>query len=490
MRFWVLGLLGMVLALAAQAETRLALVIHQQNYSGGLSNVGLAQAEADEIATALEIIGFEVTRAADLDKASLDDALDDFRVRLELAGSEAVGFIYYTGHGAQSPRNQNSYLLGVNTKLRASSDFARYGVNLATQRDAFGATGAKAVFLVFDACRNTPAIPGFKADMKGLKPVEASVDMLISYSTSLDDLAEEGIYAPILAQEILRQGQSAELAFLNAQKRVAQLSGGRQRPWSNFQFYKDVYFSGKPSAPVQIDQDLADWTRFEPLGLAGAETYLRLNENGRFVAEANAILAAGKPEQAASDEAIETPDLGGERVRKTGTISVVREGMSDRVRSYAEACERGNLNDCSNLGILYANGQEIARDYSRSVWLQDYACQGGLARGCSSLGRLYYRGNGVEQDYDVALRYYRMACAENLDEGCTNLGDMYYRGLGVPMDQVEGLNLMRRGCENQHHWSCKMLIERDTPAGLELVSEFCSETGRGWPCDLVQQYQN
>lgn len=490
MRFWILGLFSLCLTFSVQAETRLALVIHQQNYSAGLSQVTLAPSEADQIATALQITGFEVTRASDLNKESLVNVLDDFRVKLELAGDEAVGFVYYTGHGAQDPRSGDSYLLGVNTRLRVSSDFAAYGVNLATQRDAFGATGAKAIFMVFDACRNTPAIAGFKSDMKGLNRVSATVDMLIAYSTSLDDLAEEGIYAPILAEEIQRRGQSAEQAFLNAQKRVSQLTGARQRPWSNFQFYEEVYFTGKAGSGLQIDQDLADWTRFEPLGIAGAETYLRLNPTGRFIDDANAMLAAVKRDRAPSPSREGEASLGEERASGRGAISVVRDGMSDRLKSFALACENQDLFACSNLGILYSNGDEIAQDYSRAVWLQDYACQGGLARGCNNLGRLYARGNGVAQDFDVALKYYMGACAEGYDEGCTNLGDLYYRGAGVDQDQAKGLRLMRDGCENGHRWSCEMVIERDTPLGRVLLDGLCEASPDGWACDLIARYED
>ena len=227
-------------------ETRLALIIDQTNYqhTSELSRVGQAAYEGDLIQSALRDTGFRVTRVSDRTKSQLIEALDDFRIRLELAGPEAVGFVYYTGHGAQHPGTRNSYLLGIDARLRAASDLASYGIDLEAQRDGFAATGAKAVFLVFDACRNVATGSGFKANMKGMSRIEANADMLIAYSTDLDDVAQEGIYAPILAEEIRRQGQPAETLFANVQKRVAQTTGFRQKPWFNPRLYKPVCFAG------------------------------------------------------------------------------------------------------------------------------------------------------------------------------------------------------------------------------------------------------
>lgn len=227
-------------------ETRLALIIDQTNYqnTSELSRVGQAGYEGDLIETALRDTGFRITRVSDRTKSQLIEALDDFRIRLELAGPEAVGFVYYTGHGAQHPGTRNSYLLGIDARLRAASDLASYGIDLEAQRDGFAATGAKAVFLVFDACRNVATGSGFKANVKGMSRIEADADMLIAYSTDLDDVAQEGIYAPILAEEIRRQGQPAETLFANVQKRVAQQTGFRQKPWFNPRLYKPVCFAG------------------------------------------------------------------------------------------------------------------------------------------------------------------------------------------------------------------------------------------------------
>lgn len=233
----------LLLPAAALAETRLGLVISQTDYTGDLSRVGSAGEEADTIASALIETGFDVTRAHDLNKRDLAATLNAFRRKVDMAGPDAVAFVYYTGHGAQHPESGDSYLLGVDAELMAASDLAFYGLDMQTQRDGFAATGARAIFLVFDACRNVPGFSGYKAGVKGLSRVEARPDMLIAYATGLDDVAKEGVYAPVLAEEIRRPGQKAEDAFAAAQRRVAGRTNRSQLPWTNNLLYNEFCFA-------------------------------------------------------------------------------------------------------------------------------------------------------------------------------------------------------------------------------------------------------
>lgn len=256
-RIVLAGLMAMLVPViaASAAETRLGLVISQSDYSGDLSRVSSAGQEADAIASALTDTGFQVTRAHDLTKRDLASMLNTFRRQVDQAGPDAVAFVYYTGHGAQHPESGDSYLLGVDAELVAASDLAVYGLDMQTQRDGFAATGAKAVFLVFDACRNVPGLEGYKANVKGLSRVEAKPDMLIAYATGLDDVAKEGVYAPVLAEEIRRPGQKAEDAFAAAQRRVAGRTNRTQLPWTNNLLYNEFCFSTceKPAVTERPD---------------------------------------------------------------------------------------------------------------------------------------------------------------------------------------------------------------------------------------------
>lgn len=229
----------------SSAEERLALVIHQSDYSGNLSPLPTTRDEAQLVRNALEqAAGFEVQVAENLSKTGLQNTLRDFRRRLAKAGPEAIGFVYYTGHGAQHPRSRNSYLLGVEADIDVASDLVEFGVDLSALSEQFGAVDAKAVFLVFDACRNTPGVSDFMTTIKGLNAVPISSDMLVAYSTGLNDVARVGVYAPVLADELSKPGVKIGAVFAEIQTRVAQDTDRVQLPWYNNQIYEDICFAG------------------------------------------------------------------------------------------------------------------------------------------------------------------------------------------------------------------------------------------------------
>jgi len=255
MRWVLVSILFAFFSAGALAEQRMALVISQTEYrSPSLSRISSAESEGSAIADSLAATGFSIVRKRNLTKVQLDAELDAFRKAVDLAGPDAIGFVYYTGHGLQNPETNESFLLGIDSQIDVPSDLARYGVSLDEQKTLFAATGAKAVFMVFDACRNVPSLPGFKAATKGLSRTTAQTNMLIAYATDAGDVAQEGLYAPVLASELRRPMISSGIAFLNTQLKVAQQSGERQRPWTDNKIYKMICFAGcdAQAAPTPV----------------------------------------------------------------------------------------------------------------------------------------------------------------------------------------------------------------------------------------------
>jgi Caspase domain len=237
---------------------RLALVITQTNYNNRtISRVEKAEEEGTLIAGALDELGFDITLAPNNSKANLETALNQFRVKLKAAGTGAVAFIYYTGHGIQHPKQPDNYLLGTDAVLTSAADIETFGVSLATQLDLFHGVNARAIIMVFDACRNIPpdlksvtgsAGPtGYVPQNKGLRVVKPVSGMLVAYATKEGDFAQEGIYAPILAEELLTPNQIVEQAFVNAKYRVASKSGNHQLPYNESEIYEGLCFSCSPA---------------------------------------------------------------------------------------------------------------------------------------------------------------------------------------------------------------------------------------------------
>lgn len=450
-------LIGVLLtSVTAHAQPRVATVIGNSAYEKTGWQLENPENDARLIADTLRQIGFDVALHVNLGEDVLEDVFAEHGARLAAAGPAAIGLFYYAGHGVQS--QGANYLIPVDARPRTEQDIWRQAPRLGEALQYIEAAGNDVNFIILDACRDNPLPSASRsAGGNGLGEAPRSRGLLIAYSTEPGQTAADGgdgnsPYTRALADVLPTSGLTVEQVLRRVAYRVDTMTGSAQTPFFN---------SG-----LIGETDIC----FNPAGCGGAAVPVSTSAPRQQVP---VTLGTGRNLQVAGS--------GG-----TTTISVVQVGMSDRIRSYAEACEREDLAACANLAILYANGQEIERDYLRSVWLNDYACEKGFVRGCDNLGRLYQRGNGVEQSNAEALRYYRLACAGNYDEGCTNLGDLYYRGLGVPQDQAEGLRLMWRGCDNEHRWSCAMVFERDpVPAKRKLI-DICESHGRsGWACDLI-----
>lgn len=275
---------------AAAAETRIALVIEQNKYRGNLSPLPGVKSEADALASALTSLRFQVTRKSDLDRPGLEDAIKSFRRSLA-AKPGAIGFIYYTGHGARDPSDDgaDNYLLGVEADLEVEADLVAYGVRLGDLTRQMAATGARAVVIVADACRNTPTLG--KAGAKGFAPIANDTNTLVAYATDLGQIADVGVYAPILARELVKPGRDLAQVFSEVQVEVARSTGHKQRPWTSNRIYERICLAGceggpepPPPPPPRRDPDAEAWDAVTRD--CDAKAYLREYPSGTFAAAA------------------------------------------------------------------------------------------------------------------------------------------------------------------------------------------------------------
>lgn len=98
---------------AAPATPRVALVIGNGAYrTNRLDNPAR---DARLIADALADLGFDTELVIDAGKSVLETAIVRLGERLEKAGSEAIGFFYFAGHGIQ--HLAVNYLVPVDTQI-------------------------------------------------------------------------------------------------------------------------------------------------------------------------------------------------------------------------------------------------------------------------------------------------------------------------------------------------------------------------------------
>lgn len=294
----------LIAAPAHAAERRIALVIGEAAYSAAsLGRLTGTRRDADRMEAALRAAGFaEVLRRDDLGKAALAQAISDFARRLADAGPDAVGFLYYSGHGMADTRRGANFLIPIDADIRSAVDLPLYAQPMDDVLDAVESAGAKAVFVVFDACRSSPS--AISRGGKGLLPMRGRSDTLVAFATAPGETAaDDGLYASVLAEELRRPGSESTTLFQRVQNLVAKRTERQQVPQFTSSLVETVQFvlaaapvaaavpAGLPRDPA--DEDARDWaTAFRAGTRAAFAGYLARHPGGVFAAEAQRRIAA------------------------------------------------------------------------------------------------------------------------------------------------------------------------------------------------------
>ncbi len=81
-----------------------------------------------------------------------------------------------------------------------------------------------------------------------------------------------------------------------------------------------------------------------------------------------------------------------------GIKSYEKQDFSKAKGYFEKACDLNNGGGCSNLGVLYQNGQGVEKNLTKAAYFYSKACELKEGDGCGALGGLYYNGDGVKQD--------------------------------------------------------------------------------------------
>jgi uncharacterized protein len=97
----------------------------------------------------------------------------------------------------------------------------------------------------------------------------------------------------------------------------------------------------------------------------------------------------------------------------------------------------------ANLGVMYANGLGVTKDYEKALeWFYKAADQNDPGAE-NNLGWMCENGFGVTRDYVKAVQWYRKAAAGGLAKAENNIGIFYLKGLGIPRDRREAIQWFR-----------------------------------------------
>lgn len=118
-------------------------------------------------------------------------------------------------------------------------------------------------------------------------------------------------------------------------------------------------------------------------------------------------------------------------------VLVVPACSQDPTAELRQRAEQGDTEAQYDLGLMYANGEGVARDDEQAVrWFRSAAEQGD-ADAQFNLSFMYLNGEGVPQDYEEAIRWFRAAAEQGLAPAQFYLGFMYDSGRGVPRDEIQ-----------------------------------------------------
>src|SRR5262245_20592129 len=138
----------------AQTEKRIALLIGNEGYGNEIGRLTNPHNDVAVLEKALKGLGFQVTTVRDAGLAGLHQAVNAFARRVKAAGPNAVGFFYYSGHGAADAGT--NYLIPVDVKSTETGELWDQSLRLTEiTRKLKTEAGNATHFVVFDACRNT-----------------------------------------------------------------------------------------------------------------------------------------------------------------------------------------------------------------------------------------------------------------------------------------------------------------------------------------------
>lgn len=103
----------------------------------------------------------------------------------------------------------------------------------------------------------------------------------------------------------------------------------------------------------------------------------------------------------------------------------------------------------ANMARMYYNGQGVAVDYAKALYLYRQAALQGHAASMIAAGSMYENGLGTKPDYAAAMQWYRKAAEQGYASAQQAVGDLYRLGKGVGKDEAEAAKWYEKAADQQ-----------------------------------------
>lgn len=242
---------------------RLALVVGNSNYRH--NPLGNPMNDANDIASVLEKLDFDVTKVLDATLTDLQQSINDFLLALD---EYSVGLFYYAGHGMQI--DGINYIVPVDLTMCDKGKTVVSCFPIQSLLDGTGAYKGKTVICILDACRTNPfTTRGWIT--AGFAPfANLPNGTIVAYSTSADCGAYDGhgsngLYTQVLKEAMLIPNLKIEDMFKSVRKTVSEISSSQydseQLSWEYSSLVGDFYFSvtSQPVNAIVSDEEICQY---------------------------------------------------------------------------------------------------------------------------------------------------------------------------------------------------------------------------------------
>ena len=354
-------------ALAQAAETRIALVIGNSDYSSG--SLPNPANDAKLIGDALTSLGFDVIARRNADQITMKRAIQEFGSRLESAGPGAVGLFYYAGHGLQlSGRN---YLIPTTARIEREGDVEIEAVSADWVIEQMRYARNRLNIVILDACRNNPFTRSMRSVDHGLATMDAPAGILIAYSTAPGAVAADGTgrnspYTEALTQAMRDLHEPVEQVFKHVRVGVMSATSGKQVPWESSSLTGDFYFAAPNKVAPQTSSALASGavpaTGAAPTG--GGVPAANKPESRTFGTWISSLFGSSKPEPDAGSKAAADAPLPSVAPTQPAAVAQPAAGAQPAADP---ADHRHQTGRCANRSCRRCRGPPAVRRACRSL---------------------------------------------------------------------------------------------------------------------------
>lgn len=232
------------------AEKRVALVIGNAAYPA--APLETPANDAQDMASALRKLGFEVVERTDADHEEMRRAIAQFVGKLN---AETISLFYFAGHGIQV--EGKNYLVPLDARMVSDATEPRATISVNSLLDSLAATGARNIVLL-DACRGDSFELNVRAGLAEMYPPKGTLIALsaVPGKTTPDEKGRNGLYAAEFLKLLQLPGITAERVFKRVRANVAKASGNQQVPWVVSNLSGDLYLRPKDEPQYAISSEL------------------------------------------------------------------------------------------------------------------------------------------------------------------------------------------------------------------------------------------